>query len=271
MRNYLSKYPLLNDKSWLQEQYVNNGLSTISIAKLAGSFCCNSVRRSLIRHNIPVRNSREGQIYNRKRDFILNESVVIGCLLGDGYMKKHRKESKICAPYFAKTNKHLDHVQYVAGFLFNNPEKFVTSTTNLYKGRIFPRHILRSYTDECLIPIYEKWYPESNNYQKIVPLDIELNETILLHWFMDDGSSYCRSGRERRSKQIIISLASESFTKEEQEFLSQQMFEKWGLLVNIGKCKSGTGWRMYFRQSQAELFFSIIGLPPVPSLAYKWK
>jgi hypothetical protein len=92
---------------------------------------------------------------------------------------------------------------------------------------------------------------------------------------MDDGSSYRRKGYGRRSKQIIVSFACESFTKDEQDFLAQQMWDNWGLYVNIRQYRIGSKgeqqYRMHLRQSQADLFFSIIGPPPVPSLAYKWK
>lgn len=270
-----SKYLLLNDEAWLREQYLDKGLSTLAIQKLVDAKDCNSVRQALIRIGVTPRNQREGQIYLREHDFNLDMDVINGCLLGDGYLQKYRMVSDVCVPYFSKKNKFLDHVQYVASFLFNNPEKFVTSTTNKCLGKDFPIYVIRGHTDERLTEVHEKWYPASNNYKKIVPLDLELNERILLHWFMDDGSSYRRHGYGRRSKQIIITFSCESFTKEEQEFLAQQMLDKWGFRVNIRYYRIGsdgrTHYRMHLVQSQADLFFSIIGPPPVPSLAYKWK
>jgi len=269
------KYPLLNDRDWLYERYVTEGLSTLRIAKLAGAIQCNSVRQSLLRYSIPVRNQREAQIHHRDNDFNLNNSVLAGCLLGDGKMGVHSKISNLCAPYFAKKNKYRDHIEYVAGFFFNTPSNFIQPYEEKYQGGILNYWTLRSYSQDCLKEIYQKWYPANNNYKKIVPLDLALDEVSLLHWFMDDGSSYQRKGYGRRSKQIVITFACESFTKDEQEFLSHQMFCKWGLNVNIRYYNIGsdgnTHYRMHLRQSQADLFFEIIGPPPVPSLAYKWK
>lgn len=269
------KYPLLNDESWLREQYFDKGFSTVTIGEMVQAKDSNSVRQALIRFGITPRNPHEGQVYLRHHDFNLDMDIINGCMLGDGYMRKHKKESVVCVPYFTKKNKFLDHVQYVASFLFDEPDKFITSTTGMCLGKEFPIYVLRGHTDDRLTEIYEKWYPASNNYKKIVPLDLKLNERILLHWFMDDGSSYRRKGYGRRSKQIVISFACESFTKEEQEFLAQQMLDKWGLMVNIRYYRIGsdgrTHYRMHLPQSQAEKFFNIIGPPPVPSLAYKWK
>ncbi|RUP38918.1 MAG: hypothetical protein EKK63_11155 [Acinetobacter sp.] len=270
-----TKYPLLNDSAWLRDRYLGDGLSTITIARLAGAKTCNSARQALLRYNIPVRNQREAQIHQRVNDFILNESVVNGCLLGDGKMGIHSKTSELCVPYFAKKNKYQDHIEYVAGFLFEIPDKFVQPYTEKFQGQEFNYWTLRSYSQECLKAVYEKWYPVSNGYKKVVPLDMELDAVSLLHWFMDDGSSYRRQGYGRRSKQIIISFACESFTKEEQEFLAQQMWDKWGLYVNVRQYRIGHSgekqYRMHLRQSQSDLFFEIIGDCPVESMQYKWK
>jgi len=270
------KYPLLNDESWLREQYFDKGLSTVAIGEMVQVKDCNSVRQALLRFGITPRNWLETRPQNNSHEeFILDMDVINGCMLGDGYMRKFNKSSKISLPYFTKKNKFLDHVQYVASFLFDEPNNFITSGVSKCLDKEFPIYQLRGHTDERLTEVYEKWYPASNNYKKIVPFDLELNERILLHWFMDDGSSYRRHGYGRRSKQIVISFACESFTKEEQEFLAQQMFDKWGLRINVRYYRIGsdgsTQYRMHLAQSQSDLFFSIIGPPPVPSLAYKWK
>ena len=270
MATYSYLYPLLNNPQWLREQYIDNGLSTIEVAKLAGAKTPNSARQALLRHGIPVRDYREGQVHNREHDFIFNESVIAGCLLGDGYLIKSNKTSKNSVPYFAKTNKYLEHVQYVAGFLFNEPDKFITPEIAMCRGKECPIFTLRGHTDDCLTPLYDKWYPASNGFKKVVPTDLELDSTMLLHWFLDDGSSYHRR-KESPVKQITVTFACESFTKTEQDFLARQMFDKWGLMVNIRSYADGTGWRMHLRQSQTDLFFSIIGPPPVASMAYKWK
>lgn len=275
MPAYSYKYPLLNDAQWLYQKYINEGLSTAQIAALAGAPISNSARQALIRHNIPVRNIREARILHRNNDFVWNESVLNGCMLGDAKMIRYNKKSSISAPYFAKKNKYRDHIEYVASFIFNEPDKFIQPYTEKYQGGELYYWILRSYSQDSLNEIYDKWYPSSNDYKKVVPRDLKLDAVSLLHWFMDDGSSYRRKGYGRRSKQIVISFACESFTKEEQEFLAQQMWDNWGLYVNIRQYRIGSKgeqqYRMHLRQSQADLFFNIIGSPPVPSLAYKWK
>ena len=125
-----------------------------------------------------------------------------------------------------------------------------------------------------LLPIYRKWYPKENNYKKVVPRDLELTPEHILHWFMDDGYSCFRNRHTAtrvQKKQVIVCFCSESFTKEDQMFLIEQMDRKFGIKSSVRKTKGGTGWRIFVHQSCADHFFEVIGPCPVPSMQYKWK
>jgi len=91
---------------------------------------------------------------------------------------------------------------------------------------------------------------------------------MLLHWFLDDGNSYVR---KRKTKQVCIVLCSESFSRIDQELMSEKIWDKFGIKCSVRKCQSGTGYRIFVRQKYAGLFYDIIGPPVVSSLAYKWK
>jgi len=118
---------------------------------------------------------------------------------------------------------------------------------------------------------FRKWYPESSNFKKAVPFDLILTPGHLLHWFLDDGFSYVRKGYGRRSKQVLIAFCSESFSREDQQRLCEQMGSKFGIKARVSKAQWGTGWRIFLPQSQAGAFYDVIGSAPVESLAYKWK
>jgi len=164
----MSKYPLLNDKEWLFKKYIEENLSTEKICSLVGAKAPNSVRQHLIKHSIPVRSIGDGLRANRETDgLIIDEEVINGCLLGDGFLCKWNKKSNNSYPYFAKRNKYYDHVKYVSRILFGEKwEKRVKENDEKSLGK---RHIiftLRSLSNEKLQCYYEKWYPGWNNYKK---------------------------------------------------------------------------------------------------------
>ena len=286
-----SKYDLLNNKEWLNQKYIAEGLSTVEIAKIVGVKAANSVRQALIRHGIKVRNLSDGLTFGRKSDqFELNKrsiQVLYGCLLGDGYLRCHNKRSSISNPYFAKINKFRDHITLVATELFNSVSLAkVKESVNVCRGKSLIYYSMRSLSHVELKPIYDKWYPLCSGFKKVVPRGLKLTPLMIMHWFMDDGCSYRRKreykkenpkyvwkngNAKKNENQIIISFSSESFSKEDQEFLAGQMKNTFGLDAKVCPCQFGTGWRIFIPQSQAQKFFEIIGPCPVPSLAYKWK
>lgn len=135
-----------------------------------------------------------------------------------------------------------------------------------------------SWTFSCskeLKDLYNKWYPENNNYKKLVPRDINIDSTVLLHWYLDDGYSYHRVRKNQNKKQIVSGLCTQSFNKEDQEFLIEKIYNKFNIkfsLHDIKKRKNpGTGYMLILPQSQFDDFLNILGDPPVKSLSYKWK
>lgn len=269
------KYPLLDNEKWLREKYEQNKASLNDIAVLAGAKNHNSVRQALTRFGVDIRNISEGLTANREDDgFIIDEEVIAGCLLGDGYLQKHNKQSEDSYPNFQKKNIYYDHMEFVGKILFKDKwEDRVKSGNRLLNGKRFSHFQMRSLTHKKLMPIYKKWYPESNNFIKVVPSDIPMTKTVLLHWFLDDGYSSLRKRKDcnQKKKQVVLGLCSECFSKEDQQMLCDKMKDRWGLIANPCYCHNGTGYMIKISQSQAPKFFDIIGPPPVPSLAYKWK
>lgn len=269
-----SEYPLLNDYDWLYQQYIVLGQSTRDITNLSGAKTPNSARQALIRHNIPVRDTGTGLRVKHGNDgFVMNLSVFTGCLLGDASMTAYNRKSDASMPEFRKKNKHLDHVQYVAKILF--PETWadhIKYTANKSQDKTFDAYVLRSYSHPELMPLYRAWYPPENNYVKVVPQDISMDATVLLHWFMDDGWSQMRN---RGYHEVIIGLETQSFTLSNIERLCEMLKDKFDLGFKptpyLSRITGIMQWRMRLPQKQSEHFFEVIGEPPVQSLAYKWK
>jgi len=277
-----SHYSKLNDANWLREKYITEGLSTKKICKMSGAKTPNSVRQSLIRYGIPVRSISDGLTLNREDDgFTLDLDVINGCLLGDGFLGVWNKQSNSSYPCFCKKNIYRDHVEWVGKIIFPNNWKTRIKKCEEWRPKLKNKkyiiYQLRSLSHKELLPLYRKWYPEQSGFKKIVPADIEINEIVLLHWFLDDGSSHLRIRKYKnhwtqKKKQIRIVFCSESFIKKDQEMLCDKIHKQFPVLTpNLHKVKFGAGYRIGIPQSQAQTFFDIIGPSPVPSLGYKWK
>lgn len=269
MANYSYKYPLLNDSSWLYQKYIVEQLSLNNIVPLVGAKTTNSISQALRRFDIPVRTKSEGLTNNRVSDgFVLNQEVIDGCLLGDGYLTKWNKQSDNSFPIFKKRNANKDHVEYVSTILGLSLDNVKFEQTKL-NGKLFDAYILRTLAYKELLPIYKKWYPEDNNFKKVVPSDIIITPTVLLHWFMDDGCTWIR--KDRKGTPIVGAISSESFSKEDNMMLIEKIYSATGLKLTPNKSNSGTTSRLSIPTSQIKLFYDVIGNCPVESLNYKWK
>lgn len=265
-----SMYPELNDEAWLREQYLTKRLSAKQIGKLVGVKTSNSVRQALKKYQIPVR-TLESSLYDFKADdgFVLNMPVLTGCLLGDGFMKVYNRQSNTSYPSFRKKNKHLDHIQFVASRLFSGSfEDRLGECWTTLNGKRFMTHTVTSQSRKDLLPLFRSWYPESNQFKKLVPRDIDINPEALLHWFLDDGSSYMRT---RGYREIVIRLSSEGFSRSDNEFLAEYLNARYGFKFGVEMYSRKKVPRLKLPQSQADLFYEVIGACPVPSMQYKWK
>lgn len=275
-RNLQSPRPLiyseLNDREWLHTKYIIEKLSTEEIANLIGAKTGNTIRQALLRFEISVRNRSDGQTVNRESDyFVLDLPTIEGSLLGDGSLDIWNRESDISFPYFHKKNIHYDHVLFVANNIFaRNPEFRISYYERIKDGKKQSHFWLSSLTHKELLPFYRKWYPKENEYKKVIPEDIEISQQLLLHMFLDDGTSFQRR-KESNTKQVQIKLCSECFSRDNQEMFCDKVNAKFRLGLKTTPYNAGLGWRIMVPQSKANLFYEVIGESPVQSLAYKWK
>jgi hypothetical protein len=204
----------------------------------------------------------------------MDQEVFDGCLLGDGYLCCYNPASDISYPYFKKKNKFYDHVLLVHRSLFGTDKdsRIREEYGKDKNGRplSYPYFCTRSLAKKELLKEFKRWYPVESSFEKRVPSDIRLTPTVLLHWFLDDGNSFHRR-KMSKTNQIVITMCTECFPKENQEILRERLLSDLGLLSRFHRTQFGLGWRIEIPQSQASKFFDIIGPPPVPSLAYKWK
>ena len=276
----------LENKEWLSVKYVEEKLSLSKIGKILNTNHCN-VRSALVRHEIPLRTHSQGQKTRYEQDgcndyFIFKKNVIEGCLLGDGGLVKSNKNNENSFAVFRKKNIGYDHILHVANLIFSeqadkrisqtqyDDDKFVFSK---YKPKTTFRFATLAH--KKLNDLYLDWYPESNDFKKLIPDSLKIDETVLLHWFMDDGYSYWANAKGKY-KYLRIQFATQCFTKDSIDKLSSKIKDSLGLKINPryhqrhGKIK-GYGYFMELSQSQNHDFFDLIGPCPVPSMAYKWK
>lgn len=267
-----SKYELLDNKDWLYQKYVVEGLSTNQIANLGKAASPYSVGFRLKKYGIPMRNMSEARTQKNYIKFIFDKEIIEGSLLGDGSLKvggrERDKKSKIRIPCFRKTNVGYDHILYVANALCGEDAKSkIKEWYNKNGNRYFS--FSTKHTKELSF-LFQEWYPEWNNYEKVIPKTLDLTPKVLLNWFLDDGTTSFR--KNRNSKQIRMIFCSESFTKTDNEWLCNQLFTKYKIGAKIQrKPNAGYGWRIYIPTLYISKVYEIMGECPVSSLRYKWK
>ena len=274
MRIKSDKYPLLNDKGWIYQKYVIENLSTTSIAKLVGCKNENSINQALKRHSIPVRILDNPWQYYHDDPIIFDFDIINGSLLGDASLRKWNSSSKNANAYFSKRNKYLDHIELVAKSLYpNNFKEKIKSSICKCQGKKFNHFSIYTSSNQVFKEMFEKWYPKDNNFEKIVPQDLKINQKTLLHWFLDDGNSYYRNRRDciQKTSQVSISMCCEGFKEEYVELLRDICTRDTSLPFVIGKCNFGYGTRLKIKQSASDDFFDYIGECPIDSMRYKWK
>jgi hypothetical protein len=265
------KYPLLNNRDWLYDKYIIEKLSARKIASLLGCDDC-TVSIWLKKHNIQPRSLSDRQTISRENEqFILNLSVINGSLLGDSGLRKHNKKSENSFAYLYKKNKYKDHIEYFANQILNNlvQDFHIKKQIQKLNGKSYDLWYFKTGVYKELNTLYEIWYPERNNFKKVVPDSLEIDEVLLLHWFLDDGTSYHRRKETSFKKQVDVRFCTDCFSLEQQNILCDKINYRFNLKAKTTKYMNSH--RIRIPQSKTGDFYDIIGPPPVPSLAYKWK
>ena len=259
------------DQNWLTEQYSEQKLSMTEIAEKA-SCSPTFVRTHLLQYGIPIRDKSEAHRLHREEDgFVPDPSVLAGCLLGDASLIMGNKSSNICVPYFRKYNINRDHVELVSSLLFSGRmdrvKEIVRKDPSPTASPVI--YSIASLSYECLSPIYKEWYPADNGYVKGIPESVEVDEVMLLHWFLDDGTSQVIE--RKRGRRMIVFFCSECFLRDDQEMLCEKINWKYDLGATTVIHNKGTAFRISIPQTKAASFFEIIGPSPITSMSYKWK
>lgn len=150
-------------------------------------------------------------------------SVLVGSLLGDGYLDETTKGYSLRIHHGIKQKKYVDWKYHVL-------KNIVNSAPKIYGTRVYFRTVSHPY----LIQLRKEFYSDNC---KVIPrkfLKKNINPLALAVWIMDDGTNELSHGR-------CLKINSQSFTYEEHKFLCKMLKYKFNLESNINKD------RKYFR------------------------
>jgi hypothetical protein len=180
----------------------------------------------------------------------LQKSVVIGSLLGDGYIRKMpgRKDA------FLEINHSITQREYVDWkySILQSISKSAPKERNSNGRRIAYRFYTRQFPE--ITTLMNIWYAER---KKSIPKDIAIDHAALAVWFMDDGSM-CRESD--------VYINTQQFDLADQNVLLG-LLRRMGLEASLNKDKQYH--RIRLRKSSVPILKKLIKNHIVPSMRYK--
>lgn len=178
------------------------------------------------------------------------KSVIIGCVLGDGYLRKipGRKDAFLEINHSLKAKEYVDWKYSILKDICKSPPK---------RRKIDEkREGYRFYTKEHpeITEIYEKFY---QNGKKVIPKGFELDPLILAVWFMDDGS---------KTKKKDVYLNCQKFSWKDQRRLLHALRM---LKIRARMNKDKKYYRIRIYKESISRFVELIRPYIIPSMEYK--
>ena len=180
----------------------------------------------------------------------LQRSVIIGTLLGDGYLRIVSGRANA----FLEINHSITQKEYV-DWKYEVLKSVCKSGPIQRKGngtRIAYRFTTRQ--SEELTSLYKAFY---QNGKKIIPEILEIDPISLAVWFMDDGS---------RCRDRDVYLNTQQFDVEDQKKLIL-ILQRMGIESSLNKDKIYR--RIRIKKSSVNTLFNIISPHIIPSMNYK--
>ena len=178
------------------------------------------------------------------------KSVVIGSLLGDGYMRHlpGRKNAFLEINHAVSQRIYVDWKYKVLKDVSGSAPKERRGNGNRIAYRFYTRQLPE------MTQLWRQWYQIG---KKVVPSDLVLDPVILAVWFMDDGSM-CRESD--------VYLNTQQFTLSEQQELVWRL-QYIGLYATLNKDKHY--YRIRFLKSSTMRLTHMLYPHIIPSMQYK--
>lgn len=177
--------------------------------------------------------------YTRKQ-----KSLLIGCLLGDGYLTKYREKranSYLALAQSCKEDEYLEHkVKRLneVGLQTNNIFSYNTKSG-------YCKNMCNSKTDPIYNYLRPKLYPNNNKTIRRKFLNW-LDEEGLAFWYLDDGSC-CKRYINNKPKGRYLRISTESFNYDEHQIIRRYFIDKWNISPVVCKTSRKQGVYYYLR------------------------
>ncbi len=179
-----------------------------------------------------------------------------GNMLGDGsIVYKTRTASAPRYIHFSKYTEYLKWLSLNLSYLNNRPtwdKTYLDKRTNKW----YECYWMGTKSSDFFHQQRQRWYIGS---KKILPNDIIVDENLLLHWFLDDGSKATHGGRYFAADDL-------SFEQAEELNAKIQTFTNFTTSVHNNEGNP----RIYVTKKYVNDFLNIIGSCPVECFNYKW-
>lgn len=187
-------------------------------------------------------------------------SIVIGLLLGDGYLYK---DGRLQVEQGVKNEQYLkwlySELQSLSGKLSSNVERIHPKTGTPSLSRRF-------YTKKYFTDLEVLFYEKKEIRKKIIPNKIEqlLDPVVLAVWFMDDGG---KAQNTPRAAYINVT----NFASSERFLLQKAVLNVFGFKMIIQKAGGNNQYNFYIPASSYERFYEIVSptILEIPEMKYK--
>ena len=211
---------LICDKSTVESLY--NELGTVSEVASRFGKSYNTMKYWFKKFDIKF-NTNKSLFYELKETSLLrhHKSIIIGSLLGDGYIEMTSHSNKNARLCIAHCEKQLPYLHWMCKSLkpFSNKVKLNSvATKKVYKGHVFtssPIYYFRTVSHPDLAEMRTMFY----NFNKIKTITEDnisgVDLLSILIWYCDDGSLHV----DKRDGSLYINMATNGFSYEEQLIL----------------------------------------------------
>lgn len=236
------------DKGWLQEQAETENRNDRDIAEEC-EVKPNTIRKWRRRYDIDSGSNYE---YDSKKLTSLTShqiDVIQGSIMGDGSLTSNGSTHT-----FRLSSGSSEYLEYIANIL---PADLLGEYSYQASAADKDWFDLRTLGHNDFSELRTWWYADGS---KSTPDNFEINSTILLHWFIQDGGL---------SDQYSPRISASWLTEQEMDSISSQLNKSFSLKTKVHN-STGSSVRLYIPSDEVDKFYRIIGSCPVEDYVYKW-
>lgn len=244
---------------------VDKYLNTLETAKdIAKEFNLSSttIWKILKRNNIPPTKKSKRHTTLTTKDL----DIINGLLISDGSLHRKGRTNPNRQAHFSLSSKHSEFVNWTAENL-SLELGTILEVTQTFKFGTFTRYDYISKTDSSLTELDKIWYPENNDFKKVIPDNLEITPLMLKLWFVGDG---CSLYNKIKTEIQVISLSTDGFNLEYIESICAKL-NQLNLFFKVCKTKNNKYNLMMHRQDDCQYFLNYIGQSYWRCFDYKWK